>query len=107
MVQIKSKLEANIFDGVLIKKGMNELTEEQAEIIFNNYTVKDLLQKGYLRVIDLKDIKVREAKKANNPEVKPDFTKMSYNELKAYVGKHNIKTKSMKKDDLLEALLSE
>lgn len=113
MVKIKSTLEANIFDGVLIKKGINILSESEAEIIFNNYTVKDLLKKGYLRVIDLKDVKAKEEKKTEQKtkqkeekkdDKKPDFASMDYNDLKKYVKENNIQVESLKKEDILKAL---
>lgn len=97
-MQIKSKLEDNIFGGVLLKKGLHAYKNaEYTRMSFDKEFKKNVLV-GNIVILNLKPT---EEKKE---ETKPDFSKMSYKELVAYVKENGIKTKSMKLADILAAL---
>lgn len=99
-MKLISKIENNIIADTLIKKGINTISQEVYEKLSENKFFQSLIKNDYIKVIDkkIKSVKVEVSVKA------PDFTKMSYQELKKYVVKNNIKTDSMKKDDILKAL---
>lgn len=97
-MQIKSKLEDNIFGGVLLKKGLHGYKNaEYTRMSFDKEFKRNVLF-GNIVILNLKPA---EEKKE---ETKPDFTKMNYKELVAYVKENGIKTKSMKLADILTAL---
>ena len=99
MKTIFSKLEDNIFSGILIKKGYNRLTDADVEtlnkiISFTGFVSRKLI------------IIVRQAILSAPAGVTtvPDFENMEYQELKKYVKNNNIKPASMSKADILVAL---
>lgn len=98
-----SLLENNIFCGVLIKKGFNNLTDAQYQ--------KASESMAFLDAVKRKLIYEYKAKTPDETkviaDVKPDFDTMSYADLKKYVAANGIKTDSMKKNDLLKALKGE
>jgi len=100
MIKIKSKLESNLFDGVLVKKGLNYIDEAIYKKLSKNKVFNKFCELGYIAGVAIS--KVKEVKQ----EIKnrPDFASMSYQELKKYVKEHNIKVKSQSKADILEAL---
>lgn len=100
MVKLKSKLENNIFDNVLVKKGINHISEELFNKLKQNKAFKSFCDLGYI-ACTVKE-KVKEVKEELTN--KPDFSAMSYDELKAYVKEHNIKVPSLKKVDILAVL---
>ena len=96
-MQIKSKLENNIFCGVLLKKGLHTYkNSDYTRMTFD----KDFKRHILVRNIEIIGLKAETKAK----EEKPDFTVMTYKELVAYVKEHKIKTKSMKLADILAAL---
>lgn len=101
MIKVKSKLENNIFDGVLIKKGYNIIENNvYFNVLEKNPTFTSFKAKGFI-----KDIAGEcEVKKECKTEEKPDFASMSYADLKKYVKDNNIEVESMKKDDIYKAL---
>lgn len=100
MINIKSKLENNMFDNVLVKKGINHISEELFNKLKQNKTFKAFCDLGYIACTAKEKVKEVKEEIAN----KPDFSKFSYDELKAYVKKHNIKVPSLKKADILAVL---
>lgn len=100
MIKLKSKLENNIIDGVLIKKGLNHIEDTVFDKLKQNKTFIKFLELGFISNLLLK--KVKEVKTEINN--KPDFASMSYEDLKKYVKDNRIEVKSMKKADILEAL---
>lgn len=96
MTIIYSKLENNVFSKILIKKGKNTINEEVYAELLKDKVFKNFLEKGFIKIEDREE---------ENKEI--DFTKMTYAELKAYVKANNIEVKSLKKDDILEALTGE
>lgn len=100
MIKLRSKLENNLLDNVLVKKGITYIEEEVYNKLLKNETFKKFCDLGYIAQVVVN--KVKEAKKEISE--KPDFTKFSYQDLKKYVKEHNIKVKSQSKDDILKAL---
>ena len=100
MINLKSKLENNIFDGVLVKKGISQIEEALFEKLSKNPTFVKFLEGGYILKVAAQ--KVKEAKE--EIKNKPDFSKMSYNDLKKYVKDNKIEVKSLSKADIYEAL---
>lgn len=97
MIKIKSKLENNIFGGIELKKGVHSYTNSEfARMNFDKDFRKHILVKN-IEIFNLKPVETAK-------EEKPDFAKMPYRELVAYVRANKIKTKSMKLADILEAL---
>ena len=94
MIKIKSKLENILFNGVLLKKGVFSYNHSQyARMSFDREFKKHILV-GNIELLNF----------VRQEQEKPDFGKMPYKELVAYVRQHKIKTKSMKSADILEAL---
>lgn len=100
MIKLISKLEANIFDNVLLKKGINVISEAAFNQLKKNKTFLNFFDAGFITHIVAE--KIKEAK--TEIREKPDFSKFSYEDLKKYVKENNIKVSSMKKTDLLAAL---
>ncbi len=103
MIKINSKLENNIFGGIELKKGINKYkNSDYARMSHDRNFKRHILVKN----IEVMDLSEPEAVKpqAKNEKEKIDYTKMSYNELVKFVKANNIKTKSMKTADILEAL---
>lgn len=101
MIEIKSKLENNVFGGVVLKKGINKYRDcDYARMNFDKEFRKHLIV-GNVQILGLKPVEKPILKKE-----KLDYTKMSYKELVQYVKDNKIKTKSMKTADILEALQS-
>lgn len=99
MIEIKSKLENNVFGGVILKKGINKYRDcDYARMNFDKEFKKHLIV-GNIQILGLKPVE-----KPVKKEKKPDYTKMSYKELVQYVKDNKIKIKSMKTADILEAL---
>lgn len=96
MKTIFSKLEDNIFAGILVKKGENKITDKECEILFKNHHFCAAAGRGF--------IFLQHTSRENNSA--PNFDEMSYAELKKYVLDNNIAVTSMKKADILEALKS-
>lgn len=97
MIKIKSKLENIIFNGVLLKKGVFSYNHSQyARMSFDREFKKHILV-GNIELLNF-------VRQEQEKQEKPDFGKMPYKELVAYVRQHKIKTKSMKLADILEAL---
>lgn len=102
MIEIKSKLENNVFGGVVLKKGINKYRDcDYARMNFDKEFRKHLIV-GNVQILGLKPVE----KPVKQKKEKPDYTKMSYKELVQYVKDNKIKTKSMKTADILEALQS-
>lgn len=97
---IKSKLENNIIDGVLIKKGISNIDEALFKKLSKNDTFIKFCELGY--ILNLAAKKVIEVKEEVSN--KPDFASMSYAELKKYVKDNKIKVKSQSKADIYAAL---
>ena len=93
MTIIYSTLENNVFSKILVKKGKNTINEEVYAELLKDKAFKGFLEKGFIK-IEEQDEEITQT----------DFTKMTYDELKAYVKANNIEVKSMKKADILEAL---
>lgn len=98
MKTINSQLEDNIFSGVLVKKGKHLITEREYRTLITDV--------NFCTFIEQRKIKLEGQKNTYRSE-KPDFDAMNYQELKAYVKLHNIKTNSDKKADILKALKGE
>lgn len=98
MIKLKSKLENNLIDGVLIKKGINHLEEAVYDKVSKSKVFIKFCELGYIVRLAVK--KVKEIKE----EKKPDFASMSYADLKKYVKENKIEVKSQSKADILEAL---
>lgn len=91
-----SSLENNIFSGILVKKGKNTLSNKSYSTLLLDINFCTFLSLGFIKLEGVTSNTVE-------PET-PDFDSMTYQELKDYAKKHNIKTKSEKKVDILEAL---
>ena len=100
MKTIISKLEDNIFSGILVKKGENRLTDKECDILFKNHHFCAATGSRYV-FLRLSDVPKPKAEITT-----PDFDQMTYNELKAYAKKHNVKPASNKQADIIEALKS-
>ena len=103
MKTITSFLEKNIFNGITIKKGLNNLTDSQFKKAMQNKAFAAFVDRGLIREITAKT----PDEKRVVASVKPDFDTMAYAELKKYVIKNNIEVASMKKADILKALKGE
>lgn len=96
---IVSKLENNIFSGILIKKGENKISDKDYNTLLLDTAFVTFLDHEYLSVQDKVTEVVEEIKNQ-----KPDFENMTQPELKSYVIKNNIEVSSFKKVDILAAL---
>lgn len=108
-MKILSKLENNIIEGVLIKKGKNTLKENDFIKLSKNPEFMRFVQDKKFILEEQKKQEVKETKKEAKKEPekkddKSDFDSMSYDELKKYVKENNIKVDSYKKADLLNTL---
>ncbi len=98
MIKLKSKLEANNFGGIIIKKGLNVVSNDiYFNVLLKNKTYLNFEQRGYIE-------NIAGESEAPPPQKIPDFTSMPYKDLKAYVIAHNIEVASMKKADILQVL---
>lgn len=98
MITIISKLENNLFDDVLIKKGVNKVNNLVFSRLLKNTTFKSMRANGYIKVMKNKQTK------QNNDNKTPDFKSMNYQQLLKFVKEHQIKTEGTKKVDLLSAI---
>ncbi len=98
MITIISKLENNLFDEILIKKGINKVNNLTLSNLLKNTTFKTMCANGYIKIV--KPEQKQEDKKITsiNPE------DMNYQELLKFVKAHQIKTEGTKKVDLLAAI---
>ena len=103
MKTITSFLEKNIFNGITIKKGLNNLTDSQLKKAMQNKAFAAFVDRGLIREITAKT----PDEKRVVSEVKFDFDSMSYADLKKYVTENNIEVTSLKKADILKALKGE
>ncbi len=103
MKTITSFLEKNIFNGITIKKGLNNLTNSQFEKAMQDAAFATFVDRGLIREIAAKT----PDEKRVVASIKPDFDTMAYTELKKYVTENNIEVISMKKADILKALKGE
>lgn len=90
MKKIISALENNLFSNVLIKKGLNIIEDDIYKKLCSDKQFKIFLSRGYI--------------KPEAEEKEKNYEDMSYQELKRYVQKNNIKVNSFKRVDILEAL---
>lgn len=102
MKTIISKLEDNLFSGVLVKKGLNIIKDDIYRRLCGSKQFKQFCEGKYIEVTEAEN----GAAQGDTKDIKDtkDFGSMSYSELKAYVLENNIKVKSLKKADILEAL---
>lgn len=100
---IVSKLENNIFSGILIKKGENKISDKDYNTLLLDVNFVTFVGLKYLSVQNKTFTKVTEAVEEIKNE-KPDFENMTQPELKSYVIKNNIEVQSFKKVDILAAL---
>lgn len=100
MKTIISMLEDNIFSGILVKKGLNNLSDKQYNVLTSSRHFQAACVKGFIRQITPVSPEVKKAVSA----IIPDFDTMSYEELKKYVKENNIEVPSMKKADILKTL---
>ena len=98
MLTIISKLENNLFDDILIKKGSNNVKNIELSSLLKNTTFKSMCAKGYIKILGNKQSKPQTDDKVL------DFESMNYQELQKYVKAHQIKTNGTKKADLLAAI---
>lgn len=103
MKTIISMLEDNIFSGILVKKGLNNLSDKQYNVLTSSRHFLAACAKGFIRQITPVSPEVKKAVSA----IMPDFDTMSYHELKKYVKENNIEVPSMKKADILKTLKGE
>lgn len=103
MKTITSFLEKNIFNGITIKKGLNNLTDSQLKKAMQNKAFAAFVDRDLIREITAKT----PDEKRVVSEAKFDFNSMSYTDLKKYVIENNIEVSSMKKADILKALKGE
>lgn len=103
MKTIISALEDNIFSGILVKKGLNNLSDKQYKALTSSRHFPAACAKGFIRQITPVSPEVKKAVSA----IMPDFDTMSYDELKKYVKENNIEVPSMKKADILKTLKGE
>lgn len=97
MKTIISKLENNIFSGILVKKGINKISDKDYNVLLLDVNFCTFSGLGFIKIKGAKFEKVKE-------EVKKSFDDMSYQELVAYVKANNIKTASKSKVDILAAI---
>lgn len=101
MIKINSKLEKSIFGGIELKKGINKYRNaDYARMSYDREFKRHILVKN----IQIMDMSAPEPVKPILKAEKPDYAKMSYNELVKFVKANGIKTKSMKTADILAAL---
>lgn len=100
MKTITSFLEKNIFNGITIKKGLNNLTNSQFEKAMQDAAFATFVDRGLIREIAAKT----PDEKRVVASIKPDFDTMAYAELKKYVKANDIKAASQSKADLLAAI---
>lgn len=100
MKTIVSMLEDNIFSGILVKKGINNLSDKQYKVLTSSRHFEAACAKGFIMQFTPVSPEVKKAVSA----IIPDFDTMSYNELKKYVKENNIEVPSMKKADILKAV---
>lgn len=100
MKKIFSMLEDNIFSGILVKKGLNNLSDKQYKVLISSRHFQAACTKGFIGQITPVSPEVKKAVLA----IMPDFDTMSYNELKKYVKENNIEVPSMRKADILKTL---
>lgn len=98
MITIISKLENNLFDEILIKKGINNVNNLTLSNLLKNATFKTMCANGHIKVV--KPAQKQEDKKTTslNPE------DMNYQELLKFVKEHQIETEGTKKANLLAAI---
>lgn len=100
---IVSKLENNIFSGILIKKGENKISDKDYKTLLLDVNFVTFVGLKYLSVQGQIFPKVTKAVEEIKDK-KLDFENMTQPELKSYVIKNNIKVPSFKKVDILAAL---
>lgn len=100
MKTIISTLEDNIFSGILVKKGLNNLSDKKYKVLTSSRHFQAACAKGFIRQIIPVSPEVKKAVSA----IMLDFDTMSYDELKKYVKENNIEVPSMKKADILKTL---
>ena len=100
MTEIISRLENNLFSGILLKKGKNIITESVYKTLKSDKHFARFLAKGFIKTVSEK-----KEDKQDKQAVNVDLT--DYNELKRYVVENGIKTASIKKEDLLKAVKGE
>lgn len=101
MKTIFSKLEDNIFSGILVKKGENKLTDKECKILFQNRYFCVAAEKDFIF------LRFSDAPAKPKEVTTPNFEQMSYYELKDYAKEHDIKPKSQSRAEILKALKGE
>lgn len=104
MKTIISKLENNIFSGILVKKGTNKIFDKDYNVLLLDVNFCTFTGLGLIKVEGAISAKVKKAVAEVIEEVKKSFDDMTYQELLKYVKKHNIKVPSTKKADILKVL---
>ena len=100
MKTIISMMEDNIFSGILVKKGLNNLSDKKYKVLTSNRHFQAAYAKGFIRQI----ISVSAKTEKPTGAVNPDFNTMPYAELKKYVKENDIKAASQSKADILAAI---
>lgn len=103
MKTIISKLENNVFSGILVRKGKNKISDKDYQTLLLDVNFVAFTGLNYLKVEGAQFTKVAKAVDKTIEE-DMDFESMSYQDLKAYVQKNNIEVPSLKKADILSVL---
>lgn len=108
MIKLYSKLENNEFSGILVKKGLNTLTDEKFEILKHDSGFYQAMYNGFIDVTEDNPVAAPEPIPApvenNDPPQPVDFNKMNYQQLLKYCKQNGIQVSSNKKADLLAAI---
>lgn len=100
MITIISKLENNLFDEILIKKGINKVDNLTLSKLLKNVAFNIMCTHGYIKVVT--PVQKEEDKETTSINLED----MNYQELLKFVKAHEIKTEGTKKADLLIAVKS-
>lgn len=103
MKTIISKLENNVFSGILVRKGKNKISDKDYQMLLTDVNFVTFISLEYLKVEGAQFTKVTKAIKETIEE-DLDFENMSYQDLKTYVRQNNIEVPSFKKADILVVL---
>lgn len=105
MHTIISKLENNLFNGILIKKGENKVPDKDCLELIKDITFNRYVEKGFIKVEEKKELKTK-TPPANDGETE-GLENMKYQELVKLAKSKGIDTNKKKKEEIIKELRGE
>ena len=108
MYTIISKLENNLFSGILIKKGENKVTDKDCFELIKDITFNRYVETGFIKIEEKKELKTK-TPPTNDGETnnEPTLEEMKYQELVKLAKSKGIDTNKKKKEEIIKELRGE